>query len=158
MSSIQNDRFLVFSLGAEDYAIPLLRVKEVIGIPKVTPIPQSPSHILGLINLRGSIISLMDLSQKLNIKSKGKEESSVIICDLNGIYIGVVVDSINSVVTPKVDEISNTPPMENAKASQYVSAVYRRDKNLILFLDLEKLLSVEDWASMKQIQSAKTAA
>ena len=63
-------RFLEFTLGSEDYAIPLLSVREVISVPETTPIPKAPTHFLGIMNLRGQVISVVDLRTKLKIKSK----------------------------------------------------------------------------------------
>ncbi len=150
-----SDRYLVFTLGDEDFAIPLLKVREVIALPKVTPIPQSPSHVLGLMNIRGHVITLIDLRLKMGVKVKSKEDTSVIICDINGIQVGVVVDTINSVAAPKEEEVTTPPHMDNAKAAQYVFAVYRKDKSLILFLDLDKILNIEE---IKSSQSKKQAA
>src|SRR4051812_41249332 len=100
------NRFLSFSLGNEEYGVPLLAVKEVIAMPEITPIPYTPSYFLGIMNLRGQVISVMDLRQKLGVKPSQSSETAVIICDLNSLSIGVVVDSINSVLNPVEAELS----------------------------------------------------
>ena len=81
------ERFLCFSLGAEEYAIPLLVVREVIAMPEYTPVPYTPPYFLGIMNLRGQVISVMDLRQKLGLKPRSDAETTVIICDLNGISL-----------------------------------------------------------------------
>jgi purine-binding chemotaxis protein CheW len=86
------NRYLSFSLGTEEYAIPLLAVKEVIAMPEFTSVPYTPSHFLGIMNLRGQVISVMDLRKKLGIKPGSTAETAVIICDLSPLCIGVVVD------------------------------------------------------------------
>ena len=77
-SALAGQRYLSFSLGSEDYAIPLLSVKEVIAVPEITPIPFTPSHFLGIMNLRGQVISIIDLRSKLGIKTKRERRN---VCD-----------------------------------------------------------------------------
>jgi purine-binding chemotaxis protein CheW len=143
-------RYLSFSLGTEDYAIPLLCVKEVIAIPEITPMPFSPPHFLGIMNLRGQVISIVDLRKKLGIKAQNTSESAVIICDLGQVCLGIVVDSINSVLTPQESELSEKPVFENMAATDYVTHVYRKDKKLILLLNIAKALNVEDYQAISK--------
>ena len=140
----QGDRFLSFSLGEEEYAIPLLVVKEVIAVPDITPIPFTPPHFLGIMNLRGQVISIMDFRTKLGIKPKAASETAVIICDLAPLVLGVVVDSINSVVAPSADEISPKPDVQSGKNTDFITGVFRKAKDLVLLVDIAKALSVED--------------
>ncbi|MEN9723956.1 MAG: positive regulator of CheA protein [Pseudomonadota bacterium] len=148
-----NNRYLCFTLGEEDFAVPLLSVKEVIALPDITPVPQTPPHFLGIMNLRGQVISIMDLRAKLSIKPLESPETAVIICDLKPNSIGVVVDSINSVVNPAPDQISDKPDMQGHKNSDYIQGIYREKERLILLLDISKTLSSGD----KQAISKATA-
>jgi purine-binding chemotaxis protein CheW len=141
-------RYLSFSLGEEQFAIPLLSVREVIGLPDVTPVPYTPPYFLGIMNLRGLVISVMDLRQKLAIKPSQSAETAVIICDLNPMLIGVVVDSINSVLSPEPGELSEKPQIESNKASNYITSVYKNKDNLVLVLDIAKTLNVEDQVAL----------
>lgn len=144
------ERYLLFSLGKEDYAMPLLTVREVIAIPNVTPIPHSPSHFLGLMNLRGQVISVLDLRQKLGIKPNESGEESVIICDLAPLCLGVVVDSINSVLAPSEGSISDPPDSKVARNVDYLTGVCRNGDKLVLLVDIAKALSVEDVRAIKR--------
>ncbi|MBS1962307.1 MAG: purine-binding chemotaxis protein CheW [Bdellovibrionales bacterium] len=148
--SNSTERFLLFSLGKEDYGMPLLTVREVIAIPNVTPIPHSPSHFLGLMNLRGQVISVLDLRQKLGIKPTGSGEASVIICDLAPLCLGVVVDSINSVLAPEEGSISDPPDSKVARNVEYITGVCRNGDKLVLLVDISKALSVEDVRAIKK--------
>ena len=102
-------RFLSFSLGAEEFAIPLLAVREVIAVPDLTPVPFTPAHVLGIMNLRGQVISVLDLRKKLEINPRENAEIAVIICDLGSLSLGILVDAVNSVLAPKEDEILPKP-------------------------------------------------
>lgn len=145
-------RYICFSLGDEEYAIPLLSVREVIALPETTKVPGTPAHFLGIMNLRGQVISIIDLRSKFSIKPKDGGETAVIICDLSPLCIGVVVDSINFVFAPKEDETSGKPDLQGAKHSDAIVGVYRKEKNLVLFLNIAKALNVEDYTALKQNQ------
>ncbi|MBC7386342.1 MAG: purine-binding chemotaxis protein CheW [Cryobacterium sp.] len=143
-----NDRYLGFSLGEEEYGIPLLKVREVIGMPEITPVPQSPKHFIGIMNLRGQVISIIDLRTKLAIPPKKGGETAVVICDIGGSYLGIVVDSVNQVYSPKSEEIADRPEIQNSKANQFITGVYRHNKSLVLLLDIARTLDMEDHAAM----------
>jgi purine-binding chemotaxis protein CheW len=150
-------RYLSFCLGNEEFAIPLLSVKEVIAVPEITPIPSSPIHFLGIMNLRGQVISIIDLRQKLGIQAKNSTETAVIICDLGNLCLGVVVDSINSVLAPKCEDISPKPELQSSKNSDYITGVFRKENRLVIFLDIVKTLSPEDHRAASPAQLKKTA-
>lgn len=155
-TNITNNRFLGFSLGEEEFGIPLLNVREVIGLPEITPVPQSPKHFLGIMNLRGQVISIIDLRQKLGITPKKSAETAVVICDLGTTSLGVVVDSVNQVISPQTEEISDKPEIQNSKANAFITGVYRneKEKKLVLFLDVAKTLDMNDLAAMKNATPA----
>ncbi len=149
-------RFLEFTLGSEDYAIPLLSVREVISIPETTPIPKAPTHFLGIMNLRGQVISVVDLRTKLKIKSKeDNAEESVIIVDVNGMNLGIVVDSINKVLAFSDDEVSEVPEIETQVNAEYIQGVYRKEDSLTVLLDVAKVLDLND---RKLLSGTKAAA
>lgn len=135
------NRYLCFSLGTEEYAIPLLTVREVIAIPEITPVPHSVQSFLGIMNLRGQVISVVDLRTKLSIKPMISEENAIIICDLNPNSIGVVVDSINCVVHPSPDQITDKPEIQSQKNTEYIQGVYREKNKLIVLLEISRVLS-----------------
>lgn len=149
-ANANRERFLSFSLGSEEYAVPLLAVREVIALPEFTPVPYTPTYFLGIMNLRGQVISIMDLRQKLGIKPGVNTETAVIICDLNGASIGVVVDSVNTVLNPDSADVSDKPEIQSNRPTDYITGVYRKDKKLILFLDLSRSLSLEDHAAVRK--------
>ncbi len=155
-SSAELSRFIEFSLGKEDYAIPLLMVREVISVPDTTPIPKSPPHFLGIMNLRGQVISIVDLRKKMKVEgNKQDKEEAVIIVDVGGMNIGVVVDSINKVLAFSSDEICEMPEVENQLNTQFINGVYKKENSLTVLLDIAKVLDIKD---MEAIASTKRAA
>jgi purine-binding chemotaxis protein CheW len=151
----ENNRYLCFSLGTEEYAIPLLAVREVIAFPEITPVPQAADHFLGIVNLRGQIVSVIDLRRKLSIKPSETAETAVIICDLNPNSIGVVVDSTNCVINPPPEMISEKPVIQSQKNTDYIQAVYREKGKLILLLDISKTLSAGDHQAIARAAMAQ---
>lgn len=149
------NRFIEFSLGREDYAIPLLMVREVISVPETTPIPKSPGHFLGIMNLRGQVISVVDLRKKLKIETKQDKEEAVIIVDIGGMNIGVVVDSINKVLAFSAEDVSEMPEVENQLNTQYIFGVYKKENSLTILLDIAKVLDLKD---LDTISASKKAA
>jgi purine-binding chemotaxis protein CheW len=144
-----SNRYICFSLGAENFAIPLLAVREVIGVPQVTPVPQTPSYFLGIMNLRGLVISVMDLRLKMSIKPKGGTEETVMILDLGKYNLGVLVDQITEVVEVDEKTLAQKPQVESSKIVDAIKGVFRKDEKLILVLDIAKALSIEDQAALK---------
>ncbi|MBS1984950.1 MAG: chemotaxis protein CheW [Bdellovibrionales bacterium] len=151
-------RFLVFSLGKESYAIPLLSLKEVIAMPDTTPIPHAPAHFLGIMNLRGQVISVMDLRTKFGIKADSSGETSVIICDLAPLSIGVVVNSVDCVLALQQSEIRPRPDVQGARYAEAITGVAQRGAQLILILNIAKALDVEDLVSIEKMGQINKAA
>lgn len=153
---IDQSRYLCFSLGNEEFAIPLLSIKEVIGLPEITPVPQTPSHFLGIINLRGQVIPIMDLRLKFGIKISKNEETSVMILDLGQSQLGVVVDQVNSVQNLTQEDISEKPVLDKSKMHDYITGVFRNQSKLILMIDIARALSLDDKTVLTK-QTSKVA-
>jgi purine-binding chemotaxis protein CheW len=152
-----SERYLVFSLGSERYALPLLAVKEVIAVPEFTSIPFTPSHFLGMMNLRGQVISVIDLRLKFGMKPQPSAETSVIICDFSSVTVGVVVDSINSVLSCTPDQIQPKPEIDSHKKTDFIMGVTKAEDRLVVLIDISKALDMADLAAIKQAQASKVA-
>jgi purine-binding chemotaxis protein CheW len=158
-NTTDSQRFLAFSLNDEEFAIPLLNVKEVIAMPDITPIPYTPQHFLGIMNLRGQVISIVDLRVKFKMKKAEKtQETTVVICDFDTFSLGVVVDSVNSVMTLTQADISAKPEIESTINSSFITGVTRRDKKLVVLINLAKTLSVEDRQAASKAHGTSQAA
>ncbi len=143
-------RFLCFSLGKDKYAIPLLQVKEVIGNAETTALPQAPAHFKGIMNLRGQVISVIDLRTKLKLPKPGSaHESTIIILDFGALSLGVEVDSVDCVTAYTEKEVSPSPDTESSIKADYITGVARTENSLTLILDLKKVLNAEDYHALK---------
>lgn len=156
-NNTNSNRYICFNLGAQEYGVPLLSIKEVLGLPEVTPIPQCPNYFLGIMNLRGKVISVMDLRTKIGLKSQNNNETSVMILDLGDQLLGVVVDKVNAVITINVKDITEAPKMEETKATDYIESVYRHEDHLVLLISISKALSIEDHLVLTAATQTKLA-
>ncbi len=152
------NRYLEFNLGDERFAIPLLTVKEVIAVPETTKVPFTPDYYLGVMNLRGQVLSVIDLRRRMSIVPKGvTTETAVIITDLGFTHLGVVVDSINRVLAVEGTDFAPPPEIEKNYKTDFVTGCYKSDKHLVLFLDVNKILDCEDKELLKKTQETAAA-
>ena len=142
-------RYLQFSLGNENYAIDLMGLKEVIPLPETTELPNCPPYYVGIMNLRGHIISIIDLRKKLNIKRSEEElEEAVIIVELQGVSLGLVVDTIGRVLNIEESQVTSVPEVSSQLNAQYINGVYQGDDFLTIILDIEKILKIKEITEM----------
>lgn len=134
-----SQKFLSFNVGNECFAVPLLKVREVIGMPEVTAIPQAPAHVVGIINLRGQIITIFDLRSRLGSGTKG-EQPTVIICEMPFGQMGMIVDMVSSVLSAESEQISEVPAGSRAANHDFITNIYSHEDELILMLDVEKVI------------------
>lgn len=142
---IENQRFLVFTLCDEEFAIPLLKVKEVIAPTAFTPVPHMPAYCRGIMNLRGLIISVIDLRMKLKMKKADKSnDEAIIIIDFESQSFGMIVDSVKSVLSVASSEIKPAPNVDSSPAGDNIVGVTKSGDKLVLILDIEKTLGVSE--------------
>ena len=141
---VKRSKFLVFDLNGKSYGIPLSKIKEVIRIPDITPLPKVPKFYKGLINVRGQIISVIDLRTKLDLPEKAFElkRTSIIISHVGEILVGSIVDEICEVTSFEDTQINT---QEADRVDHFDDGVYGIAKNesneLTLLIDLEKALA-----------------
>lgn len=141
----EQDRYLEFNLGKEKFAVPLLAVREVIAVPETANVPFTPDYYKGIMNLRGEVLSVIDIAKRMDIEaSPNPTENAVIIIDLGYTSLGMVVDSINRVITTEQGEFSPPPDIESNQATEFVTGCYISGSDFILFLDIDKILDRDD--------------
>lgn len=159
--STRSKKFLIFTLGEERFAIPLSQVKEVIGLPKITPVPDVPSYFRGLINLRGRIISALDLRDILSIPVNGgvSKKPCIIISELHGVVLGTIVDDVAEVLGIEESHIEHQLDIVSKVSREYITGVAKfENKPLTLLLDIGKVLNIEEFAALRQKTDEVTGA
>jgi purine-binding chemotaxis protein CheW len=148
-------KYLIFRLGGERYGAPLLQVKEVIKMTPIKPVPHTVNHFLGVINLRGQIVSVVDLRAKLAIREYDPKSGLILVVDSGHSSIGALVDSIESVKEIRPEDIDADPAIETLVSSTNLRGVAKCDEGLTILIDLSQALSSED---MKKMTKAREAA
>jgi len=143
--TLQEVQLACFRVGAELYALDIMRVKEIIRPQKLTPVPKAPSFIEGVINLRGSVIPVTDMRKRFDQPiDEDTRKNRIIICALSRRNIGLLVDEVKEVKRFTRKEIAPSPQFIQGAQADYFLGVARRDDDLILVVDLEKVLSSEE--------------
>lgn len=149
-------KYLTFSLAGEEYGIGILKVKEIIGLITITPVPQTPPHIKGVINLRGKVIPIVDLRIKFGIDAMDyTERTCIIVVEItsgsNKISMGIVVDSVSEVLNIKAAEIEDTPNFGSRLDTSYILGMAKAGQSVKILLDIDKVMSAKE---MEQLAAA----
>jgi purine-binding chemotaxis protein CheW len=146
---VQDGKHLTFSLGNEEYGIPILKVKEIIGLMEITHVPQTPEFIKGVINLRGKIIPIMDLRLKFRMCEREYNERTCIIVvevDINHTKrpMGIVVDTVSEVVNIQSSEIEPPPQYGTKVESGFLTGLGKVKGKVVMLLNIEQIINCED--------------
>ena len=141
----RSQQLVVFSLAAEEYGVPITLVQEIIRYTPPRPIPGSPSHVEGVINLRGRIIPVVDLRTRFGMGGERPGETKIVIVEMDALVVGVVVDEVREVLTVSADQCEPAP--EGAGHADYLEAVAKLEGRLVVMLDMGRLLGEKPLAA-----------
>ncbi|MEN9530066.1 MAG: hypothetical protein RI932_1939 [Pseudomonadota bacterium] len=140
-----DNRFLVFSVAGEQYAIALKGLKEIMPQQEITRVPFTPDDLMGVLNLRGQVVSVVDLRIRFGLPAGAKSaEMSIMILEHQKDLVGLCVDSVDFVVNLEPEKLEPSPNFSNSSLNRYTRAVARIDRQLIVILSSEKLFSFEE--------------
>jgi len=143
MASNIQDKYVTFNLGKEYYGLPIENVLSIEKPSKRTRIPNAPDYVIGLINLRGEVIPVIDLRTKLGMEKIDVDKNSrIIIVKENEIVVGLMVDSSKEVLDINKEDIDKPPSSENNSIIEFISGIGKKDERLIMILNLMKLLDL----------------
>lgn len=152
-TSRQEIQLACFRIGAEFYALDILRIREVIRPQKLTPVPKAPEFVEGVINLRGVVIPVVDLRKRFGSKIDGDgKKVRIIICVLAGKILGLVVDEVAEVRNYSRQEIQPAPQFLRGRGAEFFLGVCRRGDDLVMIVDLEKILSSTEKIDLQQVE------
>lgn len=151
----EEKQFIIFHLGTEEFGIEITKAHEIVRMQGITELPQSSDFIEGIINLRGDIITIIDLRKRFNLESKTGKETRIIIIDLQNIKAGLIVDSISEVIRINSDDISDPPGRVAGIKRDYLKGIGKINDRLIILLDLNQLLSTEEMIELETIEETE---
>jgi len=142
-------RWVTFRLENEKYGINVMQVQEVLRITEIAPVPGAPSYVLGIINLRGNVVTVIDTRSRFGLPSVETDDSSrVVIIESEEQVVGILVDSVAEVVDLDPSEIETAPNVGTEESAKFIQGVASHDGELLILVDLNKLLSDEEWSEV----------
>jgi purine-binding chemotaxis protein CheW len=143
-----SNQVLTFTLGMETYGVDILRVQEIRGWSPVTRVPQSPPHVLGVLNLRGSIVPIVDLRMRFRLEQVDYTAITVIIVvsveTANGRRdLGVVVDGVSDVIDLKAEDLKAAPDLGGQVSTEFIHGLMTVGDNMVMLLDIDRLIGAD---------------
>ncbi|MBJ7555249.1 chemotaxis protein CheW [Marinomonas spartinae] len=142
-------QWVTFRLENEIYGVNVMQVKEVLRYTEIAPVPGAPSFVLGIIHLRGTVVTVIDTRQRFDLPSGDITDSSrIMIMEVEGHVIGILVDAVSEVVYLRQSEIEVSPSVGNDESSKFIQGVCHKNDILLILVDLDKLLSEDEWSDI----------
>ncbi|MBS3995460.1 MAG: purine-binding chemotaxis protein CheW [Alkaliphilus sp.] len=141
--SPSNNQYVIFKLEDESYGIDILQVETIEKVMDVTRVPHSPFYVEGVINLRGEVVPVINLRKRFNLNNtSNNEDNRIIIVTLEEMIVGLLVDSSSEVIHLNMEDIEELPKLSNNIENDYVDIIGKKDKRIIMLLDLKKVLGI----------------
>ena len=145
-------QLVVFDLATEAYGVDIGAVREIIRMQDITRVPKCPEFVEGIINLRGSVIPVVDLRKRFNLTvSEQSKDNRIVVVDIVGRDIGVIVDAVNEVLRIQGDSVAPPSSVITTTDSAFLLGIVKLDSSLIILLDLEKVLSDDEMGALDEV-------
>lgn len=146
----QKDKYLTFHLGSEYYGIEIRFVTEIIGIQKITVIPEMPDYIKGVINLRGKIIPVMDVRMRFRLVPRAYDERTcVIVVNIRDTAIGLVVDTVSEVASIPEESIEPASGLNGTRGNAFIKGIGKIGEDIKIILDVDRILYESEIAGLE---------
>ncbi|MBO8167949.1 MAG: chemotaxis protein CheW [Thermoanaerobacteraceae bacterium] len=157
--TVIEEQLVVFQLSGETYGIEIANVHEIIRMQDITDIPRTPDFVEGVINLRGRIIPVIDLRKRFDLEvSEYTQASRIIVVEVEGVTVGMIVDSVSEVLRLPTNNIEPPPAMVSSVDAAYLRGVGKLDEQLIILLNLNKVLEKDEKEQLKDESLQEVAA
>ncbi|MFC4656880.1 MULTISPECIES: chemotaxis protein CheW [Rheinheimera] len=145
-------QWVTFKLQEETYGINVMQVQEVLRYTDIAPVPGSPDYVLGIINLRGNVVTVIDTRARFGlVGAEISDNTRIVIIEAERQVIGILVDSVAEVVYLKQSEIDTAPNVGTDESAKFIQGVSNREGELLILVDLNKLLSDDEWEEISSI-------
>ena len=145
-------QWVTFQLEEETYGINVMQVREVLRYSEIAPVPGAPDYVLGIINLRGNVVTVIDTRSRFGLmQGEITDNTRIIVIESERQVIGILVDSVAEVVYLRSSEIDTTPSVGTDESAKFIQGVSNRDGKLLILVDLNKLLSEDEWDEMAHL-------
>ncbi len=145
------NRWVTFRLESETYGINVMQVQEVLRVSEIAPVPGAADYVIGIINLRGNVVTVVDTRRRFGMAEKEVDDlSRIIIIETEEQVVGILVDSVAEVVEIPASDIETAPNVGTEESAKYILGVTSRENELLILVDLNKFLSEEEWNEVGQ--------
>jgi purine-binding chemotaxis protein CheW len=152
----QNIKCVVIKLHNEQFGIDIHQVRSIERLQSITVIPQTPSYVKGIVNLRGNVIPVIDLCQRLSMESSSyTDQTRLVVVTVKEIDVGLIVDAANEVMDISREQIQPTPTITQDKKINFLYGIAKLENQILILLDVEKLLSNDDVIHLEQLKELK---
>lgn len=139
-------QWVTFRLENESYGINVMQVQEVLRYTEIAPVPGAPPYVLGIINLRGNVVTVIDTRSRFGLpNAETTDQTRIVIIEAENQVVGILVDAVAEVVYLRQSEIETTPNVGNEESAKFIQGVCHKNDELLILVDLEKLMSDEEW-------------
>lgn len=145
-------QWVTFRLGNETYGINVMQVREVLRYTEIAPVPGAPSYVIGIINLRGNVVTVIDTRERFGLpNSEITDSTRIVILESEDQVVGIMVDAVAEVVYLRESEIEIAPNVGNAESSRYIQGVCHKNDELLILIEIAKLLTDREWAEIAEL-------
>jgi len=144
-------QIVCFKVGTEEYGIEILKVQEILKLPKVTTLPKSADYILGIIDLRGKVIPIIDLGKKFSIDDQRESVTKnlrAIVVNINNKKVGLAIDAVSHVIKVENKDVEPAPPIVKGISGRYIVGIAKVDKGFVIILDINQIFSHEELSTI----------
>lgn len=142
-------QWVTFRLEKEVYGVNVMQVQEVLRYTDIAPVPGAPAYVIGIINLRGNVVTVIDTRQRFGLApTEITDNSRIIIIEVSGQVVGILVDAVAEVVYLSQSEIESPPNLGNEEAAKFIHGVCHKNDRLLILVELDKLMTEDEWAEI----------
>ncbi|HEY5717962.1 MAG TPA: chemotaxis protein CheW [Motiliproteus sp.] len=145
-------QWVTFRLDDEVYGINVMQVQEVLRYSEIAPVPGAPSYVLGIINLRGNVVTVIDTRQRFGLMpAEVTDNSRVVIIEVDGQVVGILVDAVSEVVYLNQSEIEKAPSVGTDESAKFIQGVCHKDNRLLILVELNKMMTDDEWSEISML-------
>ncbi len=145
-------QWVTYKLGDETYGINVMQVQEVLRHTEIAPVPGAPDYVLGIINLRGNVVTVIDTRSRFGLSSCDiTDNTRIVIIESDDQVVGILVDSVAEVVYLRSSEIDSAPNVGTEESAKFIQGVCHKNDELLILIELNKLLTDTEWAELEEV-------
>ncbi|OZG72864.1 chemotaxis protein CheW [Hahella sp. CCB-MM4] len=145
-------QYVTFQLDHETYGINVMQIQEVLRYTEIAPVPGAPDYVLGIINLRGNVVTVIDTRKRFGLtESEVTDQTRIVVIEVDNQVVGILVDSVAEVVYLRQSEMETAPNVGNEESAKFIQGVCNKNGELIILVEFEKMMSEEEWSDLASI-------